>query len=1243
MRGPRVRARAGCRALAVILSVPVVAVLVTTAAPAQRMGAVVVPVAMSGAVPAATAPRIAFTDGRDDVDYAVDSGDRALAQAPVIHAGETSVNEEGTSASVSTADDPNGEVYLTGPPDPDGAPTRRLTCNTAVETHPVVSPDGTRVAYASNASGSFRIWLGVLDDDAVPSCDTTTHDQLAGAPGGENLWPAWVGNDTLVFSGTGLDPLGDIWLAYVGTARTPILDAPATRLTDGPAAETQPSHGWVPSFDTDSADDMSVVVLTTTQFRSDGSLGYIVFPEPEASPGPAGPAGPPATSAVRSLWRGGAPQSIEGVWSPNGTEIAYTTTEHDPYGDVVRADVENTDGTSVVLDGESALDIAAQPGTAESHPAWLPETDGDNPQGWRYTVRTATGDVSDVVAADGTGRRTIASDVRDLPLDESTPTYSPDGSRIAYSRTAPLAGGREIVMADSGGGNVVVLDRERLDDAIDVEPAWSPDGTRIAFVRFPGCECSFRTSEIWVADAQARTAERITTVPDDTAYWDENPSWSPDGTRLVIARTVEHLQPDLVVTVAGPATVPVGADTEVTATIRNRGRGSANAVRLEVRGPPDGPPEFPAPLGLEPIDGPCSAENAFTVACDINRIGAGAEQTVTLLLTGILPGTSELAASVSVLGAPSESELGNNHGTKAITVTAAPRSPPPPTTAPPVTSPPTISPPTITPPTTTPPVVINAAVPQALTTGGHVGTGVPTADLPRTVREVAEAPSDGPASTLWVIDAKTGAAHELAGAGPRPEVIPGRGPSWSPDGLRVAYENRGSVLVLHLADPHGDAVAFRPGTEHPLVDVVTGFSAWSGTASTPTPSRPLISVAEDPAWSPDGRQLAITAQPAGQPDQRGIYRIAPDGTGLAVVAQGRGPETEPAWQPFADLGVTLTADPAAVLIGTGSTLSATVTNADGVAVSGVVLELTAPAGLSRTSMPESCTASAPGVVSCDIGTLASGGSTSVKVPVTGSVVGTHVSRADVGSALPDPDAANNTASAAVDVTLVPPIRRVTDVSVTVRMDPDPGYVGGTGTLRVEVSNLATGTTTGIRVTISHPAAILALTGAPTCFTGSECSIGSLPPGGKRVLTAPVRLVAAGTGALTASVGSTVEDSTATNDRATRTIAVKQPVVRILQPIGSPGSIAMAVGEEFPPGSRVLLTWDHGLSQRDIGVVVARDGTVPPTQVLVFRRDQVGTRLLLASPQDPTQYTAVSTPMLITPRTVTPPADFVSRN
>ena len=1348
MRGPRAGARAGCRALAVILCVAGT-VLVGPGAPAQRLA----PALLPAAVPTATPPRIAFTDARDEQDYAVDPGDRvgALAPPPVTHSGETSVNGSGVSASVSTLDEPHGEVYITGPSDPDGSPTSRLTCDSAVESHPVVSPDGTRVAYASNASGTFRLWLGAvpgtdLDPEplpgSVPSCEGLPLKELAGAPGGENLWPSWVGDDRLVFSGTGLDPLGDIWIVDVGSADVPVYDATATRLTDDPAAETQPSHGVVPRTD-DSYGTLSVVVLTTTRFRPDGSLGYLVLPQADPSAGPT-PTGAPVIFSVGSLWGDKEPdQGTEAVWSPDGTEVAYTTTEWDPYGDVIRAGVIIANPESVELGANSDPTIAAEPGRAESHPAWLPQTKG--PQEWRYTVRTASGDVSDVVASDGTGRRTIAGDVVDgVPLDESTPTYSPDGSRIAYSRTASGSGGREIVMADSGGGNVVVLDTGRGTDDTDVEPAWSPDGTRIAFVRFPGCECSFRPSEIWVADVVGRTAKQVTTAPKDTAYWDENPSWSPDGTRLVIARAVE-LAPDLVVSLTGPETVERGQTVQFAARVENSGRGTANGVTLKIVGPTGVNDSGPAVV-LDPEGDICKRGVDNSIECSLEDLVAGGTTSVPFRVSGREVATPTISAEVAQTGVPGETVLANNTATRSVMVTLPPdvevtveptsfadlgyltptetitftltNTGSLPVTSGTLTvdsagvgsdpgevslagaetgstcvedgvaslscelgtieggesshvavvvSPVCARSVEVTGTVTQVPGEVdkhdNAATVTGSVDGGYcssegIASAVPRALLtepvateaaalsasvsrPTVVREVPLVPADGHDTTLWVIDASTGAGHALRRrAEPEPEDLPGRGPAWSPDGLRVAYENHGSVLVLHLADPHGDAVALRPGTDHPLIDVVTGFTAWSDTGATPAPSRPQISVAEDPAWSPDGKELAISAQPAGQPDQRGIYRIAPDGTGLAVVAQGRGPETEPAWQPFADLDVTLAADPAVVLIGARSTLTATVRNLGPARTPQVVLELTIPSGLSVASLPAPCTPSAPQLVSCDLGTLAPGDAPVVKVPVTGMVVGTHSVRADVGSHVPDSIAANNTATAAVEVTLVPP---TTDVAVTVRMDPDPGFVGGTGTLRVEVSNSAPGEATEVQVTISHPDTIVTLVGTPPCFTGSACPIGSLAPGGRRTLTAPIRFVAAGTGVLAASVTSTIDDTSAGNDRATRTVTVKQPVVRILQPIGTPGSIAMVVGEDFPPGSQVLLAWDHGLNQREIRATVDRDGTVPPTQVLLFRRDQIGTRLLLATPQDPTQYTAVSTPMLVTPRTVTPPADFVSRN
>ena len=54
------------------------------------------------------------------------------------------------------------------------------------------------------------------------------------------------------------------------------------------------------------------------------------------------------------------------------------------------------------------------------------------------------------------------------------PTWSHDGTRIAFSRTK-----RSIVIVSSDGSHLTVIS----DGGSDVQPAWSPDGSRIAFQR----------------------------------------------------------------------------------------------------------------------------------------------------------------------------------------------------------------------------------------------------------------------------------------------------------------------------------------------------------------------------------------------------------------------------------------------------------------------------------------------------------------------------------------------------------------------------------------------------------------------------------------------------------------------------------------------------------------------------------------------------------------------------------------
>jgi Tol biopolymer transport system component len=105
------------------------------------------------------------------------------------------------------------------------------------------------------------------------------------------------------------------------------------------------------------------------------------------------------------------------------------------------------------------------------------------------------------------------------------PKPSPDGSRIAF------------VVADyeSATGDIFVVNRDgtglkqlTFDSEMDDQPAWSPDGTKIAFR-------SFQTQllgDIWVMNADGSNQVKLTPDPLPATTDELQPSWSPDGTRI---------------------------------------------------------------------------------------------------------------------------------------------------------------------------------------------------------------------------------------------------------------------------------------------------------------------------------------------------------------------------------------------------------------------------------------------------------------------------------------------------------------------------------------------------------------------------------------------------------------------------------------------------------------------------------------------------------------------------------------
>jgi dipeptidyl aminopeptidase/acylaminoacyl peptidase len=146
-----------------------------------------------------------------------------------------------------------------------------------------------------------------------------------------------------------------------------------------------------------------------------------------------------------------------------------------------------------------------------------------SPGGERIAFIHAVEDTQDAdifsMAADGSDVRRLT----DEPGVDAFPTYSPDGSKVAFQ--SDRGGPVDVYVMDPDGSDVVRLTDFDDDQRDDYVPTWSPDGERIAFVRGevpPG-----GPGELWVIDADGSNGHVLLDQP-----LVDFPAWSPDGTRI---------------------------------------------------------------------------------------------------------------------------------------------------------------------------------------------------------------------------------------------------------------------------------------------------------------------------------------------------------------------------------------------------------------------------------------------------------------------------------------------------------------------------------------------------------------------------------------------------------------------------------------------------------------------------------------------------------------------------------------